>query len=56
METPGVKQLYEELLKAGRTPRDAAREAQQRTGLSAVTGKPINRRMDYKKEYHGQFR
>ena len=36
-----VNELYKKLLKSGRTPKDAAREAQQRTGFSLVTGAPI---------------
>lgn len=38
-----IKKLYTELLKKGLTPKDAAKQAQSLTGLSAVTGKPIDR-------------
>lgn len=39
------KQLYQELVKQGKHPVDAAKEAQERTGLSVVTGRPINRQI-----------
>lgn len=41
MENP--KQIYRDLVDKGMHPVDAAKEAQARTGLSVVTGRPINR-------------
>lgn len=46
---PDVKKMYQALVKQGKHPKDAAKEVQERTGLSAVTGKPIN------KELYGKF-
>ena len=40
-----VKQLYLDLIKQGKTPKDAAIEAQERTGISVVTGRPINKQL-----------
>ena len=39
-----VKELYETLLKRGYTAKDAAKEAQARTGHSLVTQRPIKQR------------
>jgi hypothetical protein len=36
-----VQILYQSLLKQGRTAKDAAKEAQKRTGFALVTDKPI---------------
>ena len=36
-----VKKMYDALVAQGKPPKDAAKEVQQRTGLSAVTGRPI---------------
>lgn len=44
------KKLYEELVKQGMHPKDAAKEAQERTGLSCVTGKPIRRVPQFSKK------
>ncbi len=38
-----VKDLYEKNLKEGMSPKDAAKDAQARTGLSVVTGQPPKR-------------
>lgn len=46
MQNP--KELYEKLVKSGMHPKDAAKEAQERTGLSIVTGRPINRQLNSK--------
>lgn len=43
MEDP--KNLYQQLVKTGMHPKDAAKEAQERTGRSVVTGQPINRQL-----------
>lgn len=37
------KIIYEQLVKGGMHPKDAAKEAQERTGMSVVTGAPIRR-------------
>ena len=52
-----VKNIYKTLLAQGYTKKDAAKEAQARTGMSAVTGGPINRSYKETKEsiYVGQF-
>lgn len=46
---PDVKRMYESLVKQGLTPKDAAKQVQAKTGLSTVTGRPIN------KQLHGSF-
>jgi len=38
-----VQELYQALVKNGYTKKDAAKEAQARTGQSAVTGKPFKK-------------
>ena len=53
-----VKLIYEALLGTGKSKKDAAKEAQARTGLSAVSGKPIDRSLKFKKtrsNAHGQY-
>jgi len=40
-----IKQMYQSLVKQGLSEKDAAKQIQARTGLSAVTGKPINRQL-----------
>jgi len=37
----GVKEIYDELVKSGYTQKDAAKEAQKRTGHALVTQAPI---------------
>ena len=53
-----VKSLYLQFLKEGKSPKDAAKEAQDRTGYSVVSGKPINRQLgETSKSYqYGQYR
>ena len=54
-----VKELYLTLLQQGKSPRDAAREAQERTGFSAVTGQPIRKdtlRFNMKGKSYGQYK
>lgn len=41
----GVKELYIQYLKEGKPPKEAAKLAQEQTGLSAVTGRPMNRQL-----------
>ena len=40
-----VRQMYRTLVAQGLSEKDAAKQVQARTGLSAVTGKPINRQL-----------
>jgi len=42
---PNVKEMYQALVKDGMAEKDAAKQVQARTGLSVVTGKPINRQL-----------
>jgi hypothetical protein len=52
-----VKQIYNQLLREGRSKKDAAKEAQERTGMSAVTGRPINKQLYFTKTgmRYGQY-
>ena len=51
-----MKQIYQELLKQGKSPKDAAKEAQARTGVSVVSGRPINRQIyETGESYVGQY-
>ena len=46
MKTPNeMKQLHNALMSQGLTAKDAAKQIQAKTGMSAVTGKPINRQL-----------
>ena len=38
-----VDDMYKALVKGGKSQKDAAKEAQARTGVSLVSGKPIKR-------------
>jgi len=49
-----VTEMYQQLLKQGKTPKDAAKEAQARTGMSAVTGRPISKQLYSKFGKKGQ--
>jgi len=40
-----LKQMHTALVKDGLSEKDAAKQIQARTGMSAVTGKPINRQL-----------
>ena len=40
-----LKQMHQALVKQGLTEKDAAKQIQERTGMSAVTGKPINKQL-----------
>lgn len=40
----GVRAVYQSLLDKGYSAKAAAKEAQQKTGYSVVTGKPIKQR------------
>jgi hypothetical protein len=54
-----VKELYVDLLKQGMPPKDAAKEAQSRTGHSLVTGQPMRVQPDLNKfagvKKYGQY-
>ena len=45
MDLDEIKKMHKALVKQGMTEKDAAKQIQARTGLSAVTGKPINRQL-----------
>lgn len=50
--------LYNELVNKGYTPKDAAKEAQARTGMSVVTAAPIKRTVGFTKKgkvKYGQY-
>lgn len=49
--------MYMELVKKGFSPKDAAKEAQARTGMSVVSGRPIDRQLKFTKgaTYSGQY-
>jgi hypothetical protein len=51
----GVKAVYYRLLKEGKPPKEAAKMAQEETGMSAVTGKPIKNDIPYRVKYTGQY-
>lgn len=40
-----MKEMHQALVAQGLSDKDAAKQIQARTGLSAVTGKPINRQL-----------
>jgi len=50
-----AQQEYRKLLLEGKPPKEAAKIAQERTGISLVTGKPINKDLPYKVKYSGQY-
>ena len=52
---PDVKTLYEQLVAKGYPKKDAAKEAQARTGMSVVTGAKINRQLPDKEKYAGEY-
>jgi len=43
-----VNDIYKILLRQGKSEKDAAKEAQARTGISLVTGRPIQRNVEFK--------
>jgi len=47
---------YRKLLSEGKPPKEAAKIAQERTGISLVTGRPINKDLEYKVKYSGQYK
>ena len=58
-DKPSVQALYQQLLESGYAEKDAAKEAQARTGFSVVTGQKINKRVEFsstgKVGYSGQY-
>lgn len=58
-QKPNVKLVYEALVKEGWTAKDAAKEAQKRTGMSAVNGRPITKKVEFSSignvSYAGQY-
>lgn len=54
-----VRVIYQELIGKGYTAKDAAKEAQARTGYSVVTGRPIKqhgpRHKTQRKWIYGEF-
>jgi hypothetical protein len=56
---PAVNAVYEALLQTGMTQKDAAKEAQKRTGMSVVTGRPIVKKVEFSSignvSYAGQY-
>lgn len=50
-----VQDMYRQLLAQGKPPKDAAKIAQEKTGMSVVTGRPINKDLPYKVKYTGQY-
>ncbi len=51
-----VKALYIKYLKDGKSKKEAAKLAQEKTGYSVVTGRPINQQLPYRREYAGQYK
>lgn len=47
---------YRKLLLAGKPEKEAAKIAQERTGISLVTGQPIKKDIPYKVKYAGQYK
>lgn len=56
METLHPQAVYRQLLAEGKAPKEAAKIAQERTGMSLVTGRPINKDLPYKVKYAGQYK
>ena len=55
-DAKNAKQIYEELVARGYPKKDAAKEAQARTGMSLVTGRQINRQIPSKESYAGEYK
>jgi len=51
-----VHAIYRQLLGEGKTEKEAAKIAQEKTGISLVSGRPINRDLPYKVSYAGQYK
>jgi len=50
-----VKQIYTKLLSEGYSKKDAAKEAQARTGVSVVSGRPIDRQLHFNQTKNTAF-
>lgn len=48
--------IYKKLLTEGKVSKEAAKIAQEKTGISLVTGKPIRQDLPYKRTYVGQYK
>jgi len=55
MATQNVKGLYTKYLQEGKTKKESAKLAQEKTGLSVVTGRAINRQLPLRRKYAGQY-
>ena len=55
-QTAEANLLYKKLLLEGKSPKESAKIAQERTGISLVTGRPINKDLPYKVKYVGQYK
>ena len=58
-EKPNVKELYEKYVNDGLSQKDAAKLAQQNTGVSVVTGRVITKKVEFsatgKAGYSGEY-
>lgn len=56
---PDVRKMYQELVQSGLTPKDAAKQVQEKTGRSAVTGREIVKKVEFTNignvKYAGQY-
>lgn len=55
VDTMNVKDLYTKYLQEGKPPKEAAKLAQEKTGQSVVTGRPIKNQIPYRRKYVGQY-
>jgi hypothetical protein len=51
-----AQEIYNQLIKEGKPAKEAAQIAQEKTGVSLVTGRPIRHDLPYKVKYAGQYR
>lgn len=58
-QKPTVQMRYQQLLESGMTPKDAAKTAQEETGVSVVSGRVITKKIEFsskgKAGYSGQY-
>jgi len=47
--------MFKQLLNEGKPANEAAKIAQEKTGISLVTGRMINKRLEKRKDYVGQY-
>lgn len=50
-----AQEMYNQLVKEGKPKKEAAQIAQEKTGVSLVTGRPIKGDLSYKVKYSGQY-